>query len=134
MRSVAVLALAAAYLLGCTAGAWADCKLRGGEHVVLYGSADDPSVLAWDSAERLREYNAASFDEARALELHAIDLSPGTRAQVVSCRPDFVQSQTADVVGDAVGVLILTGSYRGLTRWVLSTDIRDVDRAKKQHH
>ena len=63
----------------------ADCRLHRGEHVVLYSTTDDPSVLIWDSRARLREYHAASFDEAQAMLPHALLVSPGTHADVVSC-------------------------------------------------
>jgi hypothetical protein len=128
VRSAAIAALALLLALFGGARAYADCSVRGGEHVILYSSEDDPSVLAWDSAARLRDYHAASFDEAQALEPHALDLEPGTRALVVSCRAGYVTSQMAGVLpGDAVGVVILTGPYHGLTRWVLGTDIRIVN-------
>jgi hypothetical protein len=127
VRRLAAIAFALLLALASGARAYADCDVHGGDHVVLYSSEDDPSVLAWDSAARLRAYHAASFDEAQALEPHALDLSPGTRALVVSCRANYVISQMAGVPpGDAVGILILTGPNRGLTRWVIGSDIRGV--------
>ena len=68
--------------------ALADCKVHRGDHVVLYSTTDDPSVLLWDSRARLREYHAASFDEAQAMLPHAFLVAPGTRANVISCVPD----------------------------------------------
>ena len=62
---------ACAFLIVCltlvSAKALADCRVHRGEHVVLYSTTDDPSVLMWDSRTRLREYHAASFDEAQAM-------------------------------------------------------------------
>lgn len=101
--------------------ALADCRLRRGEHVVLYSSSGDPSVLMWDSRTRLREYNAASFDVAQALLPHAQLARPGTRADVVSCTPNFVSSPMFHTPDEAVGIEISNG---GLIRWVLGSDVR----------
>lgn len=120
-------AVAFLLLAACWAGALpasADCKLPAGKHVVLYSTADDPSVLMWDSRVRLRDYHAATFDEAQALLPHALLAEPGTRAQVVSCAPDYVTSPLSEHPDDAVGVLVLSGRYKGLTRWVLGSDVR----------
>jgi hypothetical protein len=110
--------------LGAIAAAGADCKLHRGERVVLYSTTDDPSVLVWDSRERLREYHAASFDEAQAMLPHAVLVAPGTHATVVSCLPNFVVSPIFHSPEDAIGVVISSGSQRGLTRWVLGSDAR----------
>ena len=77
------------YSFGCRRSrpALADCKVHRGDHVVLYSTTDDPSVLIWDSRARLREYHAASFDAAQAMLPHAVLVSPGTHATVVSCVP-----------------------------------------------
>jgi hypothetical protein len=120
----AAFALLFGWLL--TAPAFADCKVRRGEHVVLYSTTDDPSVLAWDSRARLREYHAASFDEARAMLPHALLLRPGTRATVVSCVPNYIESPVYSTPDDAVGVVMATGPQRGVTRWVLGSDARQV--------
>lgn len=120
----AAFALLFVWLL--TAPASADCKVRRGEHVVLYSTTDDPSVLAWDSRARLREYHAASFDEARAMLPHALLLRPGTRATVVSCVPNYIESPVYSTPDDAVGVVTATGPQRGVTRWVLGSDARQV--------
>jgi hypothetical protein len=92
--------------------------------VVLYSTTDDPSVLIWDSRARLREYHAASFDEAQAMLPHALLVAPGTRATVVSCVANFVESPIFHSPDDAIGVEVLTGPQRGITRWVLGTDVR----------
>jgi hypothetical protein len=107
-----------------------DCKLHQGDHVVMYGSGDDPDVLAWDSRFRLREYHAASYDEAEQLLPHASLESPGTRALVVSCFAGFVQSRMLIGPQDAVGVMILNGPDRGLGKWVLGSDVRAEEAAK----
>ncbi len=122
MRNVG---LALLVLLAMTsARASTDCRIHRGEHVVLYSTTDDPSVLIWDSRDRLREYHAASFDEAQAMLPHALLVSPGTRAVVVSCVPNYVTSPIFHTPDDALGVLISTGPQRGVTRWVLGSDVR----------
>ena len=109
--------------------AWADCKVHRGQHVVLYSTTDDPSVLIWDSRVRLRDYHAASFDEAQALLPHALLVAPGTHADVVSCVADYVTSPIFQQPDDAVGVLITTGPQHGATRWVLGSDVRPLHRS-----
>ena len=84
------LLLLACCLIVLTARAAADCRAHKGEHVVLYSTTDDPSVLMWDSRARLRAYHAASFDEAQAMLPHALLVAPGTHADVISCIPDYV--------------------------------------------
>jgi hypothetical protein len=106
------------------ATAWADCKVRRGDHVVLYSTTDDPSVLVWDSRARLREYHAASFDEAQAILPHAILVAPGTHATVLSCVPNYVESPIFHQPDDAIGVSISNGPNRGIARWVLGSDVR----------
>ena len=125
MRSAA---LALVLLAATLAPASADCRLHHGQHVVLYSTTDDPSVLIWDSRDRLREYHAASFDEAQAMLPHALLVSPGTRAVVVSCVPNFVQSPIFRTPDDAIGVIVSTGPQHGLTRWVLGSDVRLLSR------
>jgi hypothetical protein len=124
MRRVAIASLI--LWLAAAAPALAQCNLRPGQEVVLYSTTDDPSVLIWDSRLRLRDYSAATFDEAQALLPHAILVAPGTHASVVTCVPKFVSSQIFTVPDDAVGVTILTGPRRGLTRWVLGSDVRQL--------
>jgi hypothetical protein len=102
----------------------ADCHFKHGQHVVLYSTADDPSVLMWDSRARLREYHAASFDEAQAMLPHALLVSPGTHADVMVCVPGYVVSPLFQTPDDAVGILITSGSLRGVARWVLGSDVR----------
>ena len=104
--------------------ALADCKVHRGDHVVLYSTTDDPSVLLWDSRSRLREYHAASFDEAQAMLPHAILAAPGTHANVISCIPNAVESPMFAQPDDAIGVVISSGPQRGTTRWVLGSDVR----------
>jgi hypothetical protein len=100
------------------------CRMHQGDRVVLYGSGDDPDVLAWDSRFRLREYHAASFDVAEQLLPHAVLEPAGTRAQVVSCVAAFVVSPSFEVPQDAVGVMILSGPNKGVGKWVLGSDTR----------
>lgn len=106
------------------ATALAECHYKHGQHVVLYSTADDPSVLMWDSRARLREYHAASFDEAQAMLPHALLVSPGTHADVMACIPSYIVSPLFQIPDDAVGVLITSGSWRGVARWVLGSDLR----------
>jgi hypothetical protein len=129
MRSPPVLKIQFALLLVWLAGfapAWADCKVHRGDHVVLYSTTDDPSVLIWDSRARLREYHAGSFDEAQALLPHAALVAPGTHASVLSCMANYVQSPIFRSPQDADGVTISSGTRRGLTGWVLGSDARKV--------
>lgn len=121
----AALAFLCVWLV-CAQAALADCKLHRGDRVVLYSTTDDPSVLVWDSRARLRAYHAASFDEAQAMLPHAILVSPGTRATVMSCVPSYVQSPIFTQPADALGVVITNGPQRGLTRWVLGSDLRQL--------
>ena len=124
MRS-AVAAIAALVFALCGAiPALADCTVHVGDHVVLYGSGDDPFVLVWDSRIRLRDYHAATFDEAKQLAPRARLADPGTRAVVIECVPDFVQSRLLEHPDDAIGIIIVSGPLRGKSGWVLSSDIR----------
>lgn len=110
--------------MAATAIALADCKVHRGDHVVLYSTADDPSVLIWDSRARLRAYAAASFDEAQAMLPHAILVAPGTRAIVISCVAGYIESPLVAAPDDAIGITISSGPQRGVTRWALGSDVR----------
>jgi hypothetical protein len=110
--------------LGAAQPVLGDCHLHRGDRVVLYSTTDDPSVLIWDSRARLRAYHAASFDEAQAMLPHAVLVSPGTRATVISCVANYVVSPIFHEPDDAVGVVITSGPQHGITRWVLGSDIR----------
>jgi hypothetical protein len=125
-----VRAAAALFVLWLAAGglALADCKVHRGDRVVLYSTTDDPSVLIWDSRTRLRSYHAASFDVAQAMLPHALLVSPGTHANVISCVSGFVESPLFQKPDDAVGVAISSGPQRGLIRWVLGSDVRTIHR------
>jgi hypothetical protein len=121
---VVLCLLAAAWLAGAGALRADDCKVHRGDHVVLYSTTDDPSVLLWDSRARLRAYHAASFDEAQAMLPHAILAAPGTHANVMTCIPGAIESPLFAQAEDAVGVVISNGPNRGITRWVLGSDVR----------
>jgi len=115
-------------VLGLAMPAIADCRhVRPGDHVVLYGNFDDPSVFVWDTKIRLRDYHAGSSDEAQALLPHAQLVSPGTRAVVEACLPRFVVAPT--LTDDAIGIIVLTGDGKGQAGWVLGTDVRPVQPA-----
>ncbi len=102
------------------------CMSRIGQHVVLYSVSDDPQVFVFDTKIRLRDYHAASVDEMQEIAKHAWLVAPGTRAMIVTCEPGFVQSPYFSRPDDAIGVLLLTGSHRGHTGWVLGSDVRGV--------
>jgi hypothetical protein len=109
-----------------SAAAASGCGLRAGDKVVLYSASGDPSVFVWDSPVRLRDYNAASYDEAQAMAVRATLVAGGTRALVASCRPNYVQSPYSNASEDAVGITIITGPQRGHNYWVLASDVRGV--------
>ena len=125
MRRFLIALLALLLAAGSTGtAAFADCKMHHGDRVELYGGSDDPDVLVWDSRFRLREYHGASFDVRETLSRHADVVSPGTRAIVDTCVPDFVDSPLFEHPADAVGIVIVSGPHRGERGWVLSTDVR----------
>lgn len=130
MRRVASLLLVVVWI-ATPAAAWADCKAHRGDKIVLYSTTDDPSVLIWDSRARLRAYYGASFDEAQAMLPHSILVAPGTRATVISCVANYIESPIFQQPEDAVGVVISSGPQRGVTRWVLGNDVRA---APSGHH
>jgi len=102
----------------------AQCKLHRGARVVLYSESDDPDVLVWDSRFRLRDYYAASFDEAQQLLPHAWLVPPGTRATVETCVADFVLPRLLNAPDNAIGVIVTTGAHHNQRGWVLGTDVR----------
>jgi hypothetical protein len=102
----------------------ATCRVRAGDHVVLYGTTDDPDVFLWDSRFRLRDYEGGSFDQMKALLPHATIARPGTRAVVESCVPSFVTSKFTDHADDAVGVVVVSGLQRGQRGWVVGSALR----------
>jgi hypothetical protein len=99
------------------------CHASQGMHVMLFGGVDDPDVLVWDSRDRLVSYAGGSSDSRKFLLPHALLTRPGTKAVVVSCRAGVVHSKFSVDAEDAVGVLILSGRYRGRYGWVSSSDI-----------
>ena len=125
MRSRSVLLAFFVVLLAATASsAPPSCRYHAGDHVVLYGTTDDPDVFLWDSRFRLRDYEGGSFDQMKALLPHAALARPGTRALVESCVQKFVVSKYSDRPDDAVGVVIVSGSLRGQRGWVLGSAVR----------
>jgi hypothetical protein len=100
------------------------CHAQRGMHVTLFGGVDDPDVLVWDSRDRLVNYGAGSTDTRRFLLPHAMLTRPGTRAVVQSCLAGIVHQKFSMDADDAVGVLILTGKFRGRYGWVSSSDLR----------
>lgn len=126
--------LAIALLLACFAVAHADCRLRAGDKVVLYGTTDDPDVFLWDSRFRLRDYEGGSFDEMNALLPHAVLARPGTRAVVENCVSNFVLSKYFTTPDDAIGVRIIGGPLNGQRGWVLGASARAMIRPLSSHH
>lgn len=106
--------------------ALADCHVHVSEHVVLYGTSDDPDVFVWDSRFRLRDYEGGTFDQMKALLPHATLVRPGTRAMVQSCVANFVQSKYETQPDDAIGIVIVSGPLRGERGWVSGKAIRDL--------
>ena len=125
MRSSSlVLALVMLLLAATPTPALQGCRYRTGQHVVLYGTTDDPDVFLWDSRFRLRDYEGGSFDQMKALLPHAALARPGTRAVVESCVQKFVASKYLDRPDDAVGIVIVSGNLRGQRGWVLGSAVR----------
>ncbi|HTU70847.1 MAG TPA: hypothetical protein VMF11_11070 [Candidatus Baltobacteraceae bacterium] len=106
----------------------ADCHVGVKQRVVLYGTSDDPDVFVWDSRFRLRDYEAGTFDQARALLPHATLVRPGTRAVIEACVSNFVQSKYGMQPDDAVGIVIVTGPLHGQRGWVLGSAVRAIIR------
>ncbi len=104
--------------------AGADCRSRLHQHVILFSSSDDPDVFLWDSRFRLTAYQSGSYDVDRSLLPHALVVSPGTRAIVISCIPNYVHPKYREGTNDAIGVIIVTGPYRGHAGWVMGQDTR----------
>jgi len=107
----------------------ADCKgVHRLDHVILYGTSEDPDVFLWDDRTKMRDYEDGSFDQQNMLLPHARLLSPGTRAIVELCISNYVEPNYMKSPVDAIGVLIITGPMRGRYGWISSGDIRTVVR------
>jgi len=122
-----------ALLLASATGALADCHVHMGDHVALYGAGDDPKVFVWDSRFRMREYEAGTFDQARALLPHAVLADPWTRAIVSGCVSNFVLFRDSATSDDAIGIVIVSGPLRGERGWVLGSDTRNMSSATISH-
>ncbi len=99
------------------------CMVTHGMRVTLFGEVDDPDVLVWDSRDRLVSYAGGSSDTRQFLLPHALLNRPGTRAVVETCIGGTVHPKFRMDAADAVGVLIMSGQYRGRYGWVSSSDI-----------
>ena len=123
-----------AALLACTLQALAGpgCHVPRGTRVTLFGGVDDPDVLVWDSQDRLGRYAGGSVDAREFLLPHALLNRPGTRAVVVSCRVNAVHSKFSGATADALGVLIVSGKYRGRYGWVSSGDVHGAGISRAQ--
>ena len=127
MRRLLLAALVA--LAGVApAPAFADCRVGRGEVVALFGGADDPDVLVWDSRARLLQYEAGSADTRRFLLPHAILTRPGMRVKVQSCISNVVHPKFRFYTEDAVAVQFKSGPYRGKYGWVSSSDVQQISR------
>lgn len=125
MRSAAILAL----LLAVTSAAvaYADCgRVSRGQTVTLFGGADDPDVLVWDSRDRLLQYEAGSADTRRFLLPHALLMRPGMRVKVYSCVSNVVHPKFQTTTEDAVAVELHGSRLR--YGWVSSSDIQQFSR------
>lgn len=108
--------------------ALADCRVGRGQIVALFGGADDPDVLVWDSRARLLQYEAGSADTRRFLLPHAILTRPGVRVKVQSCVSNVVHPKFRIYTEDAVAVQFGSGPYRGRYGWVSSSDVQQLNR------
>ncbi len=100
------------------------CKpANSGSHVALMSDASDPDVFLWDSSERLVDYAAGQWGDARLIFAHTVLARPGTPAVVVSCVSGIAHPRFQIGSQDAVGVRIMSGPYRGRFGWVLSSDV-----------
>lgn len=108
----------------CVASALcAPCRDGRGTHITLFGGVDDPDVLVWDSKDRLIRFAGGSTDERSFLLPHALLNRPGTRAVIVSCEQGAVHPKFSGEDADAIGVLIVSGHFRGRYGWVSSSDV-----------
>ena len=123
MRKGLYVALALAWFTVGAVGPGA-CRLDRGARLSLFGGPDDPSVLVWDSRERLLRYAAGSSDTRRFLSPHAFVVPPGTRVVVQECVANAVHPRYQFVPDDALGVQITSGRYRGRYGWISAADVR----------
>lgn len=94
-----------------------------GSKVSLMSDSTDPDVFLWDSRERLIDYAAGEWGDARAIFAHTVLARPGTAAVVVSCESGVAHPRFQPGAQDAIGVRIMSGPYRGRFGWVLSSDV-----------
>ncbi|MFN2448765.1 MAG: hypothetical protein ABR508_03090 [Candidatus Baltobacteraceae bacterium] len=118
-------ALAALVFTVCAlnAAVASNCQVPRHGTVTLFGGVDDPDVLVWDSQDRLVRYSGGSSDAREFLLPHALLNRPGTKARVVACRMNAVRPKFSGNLNDAIGVLIVSGKYRGRYGWVSSGDV-----------
>jgi len=101
----------------------APCHATHGLRVTLFGGVDDPDVLVWDSRDRLVAFAGGSSDTRKFLLPHALLTHPGTAAIVQDCMSGIVHPKFRMDAEDAIGVLIVSGKYRGRYGWVSSSDV-----------
>jgi hypothetical protein len=97
-----------------------------GGRVILQSDAVDPDVFVWDSRDRLVEYAAGRWGTTRAVFSHTVLAEPGTQAAVVACVPGIAHPKFAASDQDAIGVRLLSGTYRGKYGWILSGDAHGI--------
>jgi hypothetical protein len=123
MRRLIALVVIVVALGAPASGAGATCHAARGMRVTLFGGVDDPDVLVWDSSDRLVTFSGGSSDTRKFLLPHALLTEPGTVAVVQSCEFGIVHQKFRMDAEDAVGLLIMSGKYRGRYGWVSSSDI-----------
>jgi len=101
-------------------GCW---PVTSGSRVSLMSDAADPDVFLWDSRQRLIDYSAGQWGDARAIFAHTVLARPGTSAVVVACESGVAHPRYQSGSQDAIGVRIMSGPYRGRSGWVLSSDV-----------
>ncbi|MDQ2909275.1 MAG: hypothetical protein M3R44_08005 [Candidatus Eremiobacteraeota bacterium] len=121
LGGIAVATALGAAFIGSAAHA-AACAASRGEHVVLSSEAVDPDVFVWDSRDRLVTYAAGQWRDTRAIFAHTMLAEPGTEA-ALTCSRHAVRASSLPGGSNPLGVLVLSGRYRGRYGWVLSSDV-----------
>lgn len=122
LRGVVICAAVGAAFAASAAHA-AVCAGSRGERVVLASEAVDPDVFVWDSRDRLLTYAAGQWRDTRSIFAHTMLAEPGTQAALVCSRRSTVRSPSSSAGSSALGVIVLSGRYRGRYGWVLSSDV-----------
>jgi hypothetical protein len=129
MRCVLRSTLIAAALLGASsriaAGHPPSCALRTGAPVILRSSDFDPNVFVWDTRDLVVAYEGRQrWIPTNEVLRRTVLATAGTRGVVVACTAGVVHPVVVDGVFDAVRVRLLSGTHRGHTGWITSSDIK----------